>query len=197
MINSYISIWDFIHNKWSYIKCWWVGGFKWKYIFLKVDKQDLAPFYFSDLIFNHFPLWPGGQTCLSDFILPGMLFSWTAAQLPPSLLSSLHSNASSISNAPSTTPHVLLHGIDHHLTDYTFALPASAYLTLCVVTKMIHKCHSRYWDTMWNKAGHKYSDTLPIERWSCVLSLNLDRLCDYSEQQKTAKVTLPMTGPRP
>lgn len=62
-------------------------------------KQDIAPYYYSELIFHNSSLWPSGQICLRDFVLPGILF-WTTAWLAPSLLSSFHSNATFIKSPP-------------------------------------------------------------------------------------------------
>lgn len=131
----------------------------------------MSPYYPSELIFNHFLLWPSGPSCLRDFAPSGMLFSWKLHGWLPHFLD-LCSNVTFISYSPPTTPQVLSiplpcifpHGTDHHLTDYIFNFLASGHLILCVVTRTVHRCHSRYWGTMWIKVSHKYFATPPIER---------------------------------
>lgn len=120
-----------------------------------ISNYFLAPYYLSGLIFTHFPLWPSRQICLRGFVLSGMPFSWTAARRAPLLLSDLCSNATFISSCAAAAPRYSV-SLPSCVFPYSTVLITTCqtahltfldpgYFTSCVVARMEHRGHSRYW----------------------------------------------------
>lgn len=136
-----------------------------------VSNDFLAPYYLSGLIFTPFPFglhvkYASGVLFCLECPSPGQLhgelpyFSQISAQMPRSSAIALPPPPRYSVSLPSCIfPYSTALITTCQTAHLTFL--ESGYFTSCVVTRMEHRGHSRYWGTICTKGGHKYFNIPP------------------------------------